>query len=222
MPVELIIFDCDGVIADSEILSANVLIDLLADLDIAITFDDVRRDFLGRSFPTVAQTIRTRFGTDLPVDFETSYRSELLQKFEQDLTLTPGFQDMLADLDIPVCVATSSSPPRVRRTLEILGLNHYFGAHVFTASQVAHGKPAPDLFLFAANRMLAAPARCVVVEDSDPGIAAGLAAGMKVAHYRGGSHLCDCPRSDLTVPCFDNWENFQQILSELENGTFDS
>ncbi|MBM3604757.1 MAG: HAD family hydrolase [Alphaproteobacteria bacterium] len=216
MQVDLIIFDCDGVIADSEILSAEVLIDQLAQVGIAVTLQDIRRDFLGRSFPTVVATIRQRFARNLPPEFEATYRARLLDRFETDLAPTPGIIDMLEALDRPVCVATSSSPPRVARTLQVLGLADRFGSHVFTASQVARGKPAPDLFLFAANQMNCPPARALVIEDSGPGLEAACAAGMPVLHYRGGIHLAGEP----PVPGadgFDDWAHFPEILSRIEN-----
>ncbi|MFN3711896.1 MAG: HAD family hydrolase [Alishewanella aestuarii] len=210
--MDLIIFDCDGVIADSEILSAEVLIDQLAALDIAITFDDVRRDFLGRSFPTVAGLIRARFARELPADFEGSYRARLLDRFGTGLRETPGFSQMLAGLGArPVCVATSSSPPRVARTLSLLGLDGRFGAHVFTASQVARGKPAPDLFLFAATQMGTPPDRALVIEDSAPGLAAARAAGMAHLHYAGGAHLRGQP-APAGVTSFDDWSRFAALL----------
>lgn len=215
MGIGLIIFDCDGVIADSEVLSARVLIDQLAKIGIPITIEDVRRDFLGRSFPTVAATIRDRFARPLPDGFEAAYRARLLTRFQTDLAATPGFADMLRGLRLPFCVATSSSPPRVARTLQILGLADDFGAHVFTASQVEHGKPAPDLFLFAARQMGARPENCLVIEDSAPGIQAGMSAGMAVLSYRGGAHLRDLPRPRLPVDSFDNWAEFPQFLDRI-------
>lgn len=214
----LVIFDCDGVIADSEILSAMVLIDQLDELGIGITAEDVRRDFLGRSFPTVAGLIRERFGSPLPADFEASYRSRLLDRFETELHETPGFSAMLAGLAVPVCVATSSSPQRVARSLDLLGLTERFGGDVFTASQVARGKPAPDLFLFAAARMGVPPDRALVVEDSPPGLAAAFAAGMRVLHYRGGAHLRGLPAGTGDVASFDNWAEFPQFLTDCQQG----
>ncbi|MFN3279183.1 MAG: HAD family hydrolase [Paracoccus hibiscisoli] len=212
MRVDLIIFDCDGVIADSEVLSAEVLIDQLARLDITVTAADVRRDFLGRSFPTVAATIRDRFAVTLPADFEATYRARLLARFETGLRATPGFAAMLEAVTLPVCVATSSSPPRVARTLAILGLTDRFGAHVFTASQVARGKPAPDLFLFAARQMGVDPARALVIEDSQPGLEAARAAGMRVLHYTGGAHL-----ADLTAPeALVDWSDFPARLARMQ------
>lgn len=213
--MDLIIFDCDGVIADSEILSAEVLIAQLAEMDIAITAEDVRRDFLGRSFPTVAATIRDRFARDLPVDFEASYRARLLERFGTGLRETPGFSEMLAGLGgRRICVATSSSPPRVARTLALLGLDGRFGAHVFTASQVARGKPAPDLFLYAAAQMGTPPARALVIEDSAPGLAAARAAGMAVLHYAGGAHLRG-QAAPAGVTSFDDWSRFPALLEAV-------
>ncbi|QDA35999.1 HAD family hydrolase [Paracoccus liaowanqingii] len=215
MRVDLIIFDCDGVIADSEILSAEVLIDQLAGLGIALTLDDVRRDFLGRSFPTVAAHIRDRLARVLPEDFEARYRARLLDRFATDLAPTLGIVELLAALDRPVCVATSSSPPRVARTLEVLGLSTRFGPHVFTASQVAQGKPAPDLFLFAAAQMGAEPSHALVIEDSAPGLAAARAAGMRVLHYAGGAHLAGQPAPE-GHDSFADWRDFPALLARIE------
>lgn len=214
MPADLIIFDCDGVIADSELLSARVLIEQLALVGIAVTPEDVRRDFLGRSFPTVASTLRSRFAHPLPDDFETTYRARLLELFDTTLRPTPGFAPMLEALRLPCCVATSSSPPRVARTLEVLGLTGRFGPRVFTASQVARGKPAPDLFLFAARQMGVAPERALVIEDSLPGLEGARAAGMAVLHYRGGAHLAGQPPLQ-DAPGFDHWSEFPQILARM-------
>ena len=177
MPFDLVIFDCDGVLVDSEVLSADALIALLAPLGIAIDRAHVRRHFTGRSFPTVAASLRARTGAALPADFEDRYRATLLSRFDTDLRPMPGIVDALDRIDGRRCVATSSSPARVARALAVTGLAQRFGAHVFTASEVARGKPFPDLFLHAARTMGAAPARTLVVEDSGPGIAAGLAAG---------------------------------------------
>lgn len=220
MPVKLIIFDCDGVIADSEVLSASVLIDQLAGLGINVTPADVRRDFLGRSFPTVAQTIRQRFGQPLPDSFEADYRARLLDRFAAELRPTPGVLAVLDALHVPACIATSSSPQRVGRTLEVLGLTDRFAGCVFTASQVRHGKPAPDLFLLVAERMGCAPADTLVIEDSAPGIAAAQAAGMRILHYAGGAHLRDTDPMVLpdAVRSFDNWGDFSQLLIDLQEG----
>ena len=217
--VDLIIFDCDGVLVDSEILSADVLIALLAPLGIAIDRAHVRAHFLGRSFPTVAAGLRKTAGVPLPDDFEATYRAALLQRFEIELHPTPGVVSMLADLRLPVCVATSSSPQRVARALAITGLAKRFGRHVFTASEVARGKPFPDIFLHAARQMHADPHATLVVEDSPPGLSAAQAAGMAVLAYTGGSHLTGRPfEGPPGVTAFDNWTDFPHLLSSLATG----
>lgn len=210
---DLVIFDCDGVLVDSEPISSAVLIDELSRLGVSITGDYVRDHCLGRSFPTVAKTIRETFAAPLPEDFEQRYRSSLLARFETELRPTPGIAALLARLKARRCVATSSSPPRVARSLELTELGPFFGADVFTASQVARGKPAPDLFLFAAERMGARPDRTLVIEDSRPGVEAALAAGMMVLVYTGGGHLRGQPPAlPPGVGSFDNWRDFPQVL----------
>lgn len=213
---DLIIFDCDGVLIDSEIISAETLIVLVAEFGVVFDLSYVRRHFLGRSFPTVAETIRREFDVTLPVGFEAAYRSALLDKFRTGLRSTPGIESVLSTLSIPFCVATSSSPERACMSLEVVDLAKYFGENVFTASEVANGKPAPDLFLHAAGVFGADPARCLVVEDSLPGLEAACAAGMEVWHYVGGSHL-SAPADDAAISThpglvFDSWSNFSDMM----------
>jgi len=206
--ISLVIFDCDGVLIDSEVISARVLVEEAARDGVALTPAYVRDHFLGRSFPTVAAIIRERFATALPADFEHRYRSRLLARFETDLRLTPGILELIARLRVPFCLATSSSPPRLARSLAITGLDRVF-AHRFTASEVARGKPAPDLFLHAAARMGAMPGRCLVIEDSRPGVLAAQAAGMRVGLYAGASHMRGAGLPpDPAVPAFDDWAAF--------------
>ncbi len=188
---DLIIFDCDGVLIDSEIISAQMLIDELAVLGVQIDLTYVARHFLGRSYPTVMETIRREFNLILPPEFEELYRARLLAKFEQDLKIMPHVADVLAQLQLPFCIATSSSPMRAAKSLAMVGLGHLAGPRLFTSTMVARGKPAPDLFLHAAAQMGADPARCLVIEDSLTGVRAALAAGMPVWRFTGGSHLKD-------------------------------
>ncbi len=205
---ELVIFDCDGVLVDSETISVSVLIAGLAECGIAVDPDYVHEHFLGRSFPTVAAAIRDSWGVTLPSAFEDNYRSRLLERFETELRTTPGVEDMLGRLRCRSCVATSSSPARVHRTLALTGLARWFGQRVFTASEVAHGKPAPDLFLYAARRMGTAPGRVLVIEDSLPGVTAALSAGMQVMVYAGGSHMNGHGTAPGGPPVFDSWRDF--------------
>lgn len=190
MSFDLVIFDCDGVLIDSEIISARMLVTELAKLGVSIDLDYVAKHFLGRSYPTVMNQIRDEFGLNLPPEFEDAYRHRLLAAFETDLRIMPHVKAVLARLDLPYCVATSSSPRRAETSLRLVGLEALTGAALFTSTMVAQGKPAPDLFLHAMSAMGASdPARCLVIEDSLNGIRAARAAAMQVWRFTGGSHL---------------------------------
>ncbi|MGL4236142.1 HAD family hydrolase [Tabrizicola sp.] len=186
---DLVIFDCDGVLIDSEIISARMLVAELARLGLAIDLSYVERHFLGRSYPVVMDTIRREYGLDLPADFEARYRENLLAVFHKELKVVPHVRDVLEAMGVPFCVATSSSPRRAEISLGLAGLSALVEGRVYTSTMVARGKPEPDLFLFAANAMGARPERTLVIEDSLTGIRAGLAAGMTVWRFVGASHL---------------------------------
>jgi len=213
---DLIILDCDGVLIDSEVISARILLAQLASVGVAVTIHDFRSRFLGRSWPKVVAEVRETSGVDLPEGFEAAYRSKLLEAFESELAPMPGILEALDGIAAPTCVATSSSPPRARRSLELTGLFGRFENRVFTASEVANGKPAPDLFLHAAGRMGAEPSRCLVVEDSLPGLRAARAAGMTAWHFTGGSHFAGLVPDDagLAHRAFDRWCGFLPMLEE--------
>lgn len=213
---KLIIFDCDGVLIDSEVISGKVLIGLLADLGVELDFAYVQKNFIGRSFQKVAAEIGDSFGLKLPQNFEAEYRAKLLKAFDTDLMPTNGIEQILKQLSLKSCVATSSSPERVTHSLRVTQLATYFSGNIFTASQVKNGKPAPDLFLFAAKNMGIDPKNCLVIEDSAPGVEAALNANMPVWHYAGGSHLKDMQlalkpniKPDFT---FSNWQELAQLL----------
>lgn len=220
MPIEAILFDCDGVLIDSETISANVLIAALGEHGVHVDLDHCYNHFTGRSFPTVAKGIREHFSVALPQTFEQTYRSRLLDAFGESLKPTHGVTDLLSSLTLPICVATSSSPRRAARSLALAGLDHFFGSLLFTASQVENGKPAPDLFLFAADQLGVTPANCLVIEDSLPGVRAGLAAEMHVLRYTGGSHLKGRRVESIEqVPVFDDWAQLHDLMPELAAGT---
>ena len=187
--ISLIIFDCDGVLIDSEIISATVLVEQLHREGIAADLPFVFENCLGRSFPAVVENLTQFGGRPLSADFENRYRTALLQCFERDLRPMPGITAILDSLSVPYCVATGSAAERATRSIAIAGLSDHVGDRLFTASMVEHGKPAPDLFLLAARRMKAAPAECLVVEDSDLGVQAARAAGMQVWRFNGGGHF---------------------------------
>ena len=216
---DLVIFDCDGVLIDSEIISAQMLVEALAGFGVQIDLPYVARHFLGRSYPTVMAQIRTEFGLDLPPAFEDQYRARLMAAFEAGLRVMPGVKAVLETLGLPWCVATSSSPKRALRSLQIAGLADLVGDGLYTATMVARGKPAPDLFLHVAGDRGVDPARCLVIEDSLNGVRAGLAAGMVVWRFTGGSHLAghglDAPedaRADLNFASFAGFFDLSPAL----------
>jgi HAD superfamily hydrolase (TIGR01509 family) len=217
--VDLVIFDCDGVLIDSEIISARMLISELSALGVAIDLDYVVRHFLGRSYPTVMQVIRTDFGVDLPPEFEEQYRTRLLAAFADGLRVMPGVRRVLERMGVPWCVATSSSPRRAAFSLGVTGLADLVGDRLNTAADVKNGKPAPDLFLHAAGRMGADARRCLVIEDSLNGIRAARAAGMAVWRFTGGSHLAgrhdDAKGTDRPDLTFASFAEFYQIAPHL-------
>ena len=221
--IDLVIFDCDGVLIDSEIISAQMLVAELAGLGVAIDLPYVARHFLGRSYPTVMKVIRAEFGVELSEAFEEQYRQRLLAAFEARLAVMPGAAAVLAGMGRPWWVATSSSQARAERSMAIAGLAGLVGGRLFTAGMVANGKPAPDLFLLAAARMGAEPSRCLVVEDSLNGIRAAHAAGMRVWRFTGGSHmgpdLEDEPEDARPELRFASFAGFFQIDCRLGGKT---
>jgi HAD superfamily hydrolase (TIGR01509 family) len=187
-PFDLVIFDCDGVLVDSETISASTLADNLTRIGFPIDRDYVNEHYLGRSFEVIKADYARRTGRQLRQDFADAWYRDLFAAFRRHLEPIPGAADVLARLTIPKCVASSSAPARLALSLTVTGLAPLCGADVFDASMVSRGKPAPDLFLYCANRMGAAPARTLVVEDSITGIAAAVAAGMTAWAFVGGSH----------------------------------
>jgi HAD superfamily hydrolase (TIGR01509 family) len=185
---DLVIFDCDGVLVDSEMISASTLAENLTRIGFPVDLDYVNRHYLGRSFEVIDGDHRRRTGRPLPKGFADLWYGELFAAFRRDLRPIAGAADVLRRLAIPKCVASSSAPARLMLSLEVSGLAELCGAHVFDASMVSRGKPAPDLFLFCAERMGAVPTRTLVVEDSTTGIAAAVAAGMTAWAFVGGSH----------------------------------
>lgn len=186
-PPALVIFDCDGVLVDSEPLSCAVLAQALQQQGLQADADYVKQHFLGRSLAAVREHARSH-GVALTEDFESRLNTDLLGRFGTELRPIQGAAALLEALQAQVCVASSSHLARVRLSLQVTGLARYFGEHVYTAEMVARGKPAPDLFLFAARRMQVAPADCLVLEDSPSGVQAARAAGMAVWGFTGGGH----------------------------------
>lgn len=187
-PFDLVIFDCDGVLVDSEALACVVHADVLTQHGYAITADEVHARFLGRSAREARLEVERELGRALPDTYVEHLRSTIDRVFDASLKPVAHIADALSGLSQRVCVASSGTPTRIRRSLGTAGLLELFAPHLFSAMQVERGKPAPDLFLFAAAQMDTPPARCVVIEDSVPGVTAARAAEMTVIGFTGGSH----------------------------------
>ena len=188
MDAALVIFDCDGVLVDSELIACRVVAETLTDAGYPIAAGDIL-DFVGKSSRDLQARLAARFGRKLPADFDAALAPRLRAAFAAELVAMPGVDALLAGLaSTPRCVASSSSLERIRHSLDGTGLIRHFGDHLFSAAMVARGKPAPDLFLHAAAAMGTPAARCVVIEDSVPGIEAAVAAGMIPIGFTGGAH----------------------------------
>ena len=181
--IDLILFDLDGVLVDSEPISTRVLMAMLATVGLPMSAEATERQFMGRSRTESVVWIEQQIGRAVPENFLDHWQQQVFEAFRRDLKPVPGIESALDQLALPSCVASGSDPARIQLSLELAGLLPRFAGRVFSATQVARGKPAPDLFLFAAASLGAAPERCVVVEDSLPGVQAGVAAGMAVLGY---------------------------------------
>jgi HAD superfamily hydrolase (TIGR01509 family) len=182
-PYDLVIFDNDGVLVDSETLANTILAGLLTEHGLPCTFADSVRDFLGGTLARVHASYEARTGRRLPGEFDSWYYERLFAGFRDGLQAVPGVIAVLDALDVtgtPYCVASSGSHERIRLAHARAGLGGRFAGRVFSAEDVTHGKPAPDLFLHAADSLGVKPARCAVIEDSPLGVEAAKAAGMMV------------------------------------------
>ena len=185
---DLIIFDCDGVLVDSEVLSCNCLCEALAHHGIELSVNNAIELFVGRSMVALHEHYRA-LGKHLPDEFSIELKGSVREAFTRALLPIDGIAAVLDGLRAPVCVASSSDLDRLCFSLEVTGLSRYFGGdRIYSSQMVKHGKPAPDLFLHAASAMQADPRRTLVIEDSVSGVKAAKAAGMTVWGFTGGSH----------------------------------
>jgi HAD superfamily hydrolase (TIGR01509 family) len=179
----LVIFDCDGVLVDSEPISNRLLAERLTAVGLPTSVEDSMRDYMGRSWASCTAIIEGKLGRGLPPGFAAGYHAAVFAAFERELRPVAGIEAVLDGLPAPCCVASSGSHERIRKALGVTGLLARFKGRIFSATDVEHGKPAPDLFLHAAALMGVSPGECVVVEDSPAGVQAGRAAGMTVLGY---------------------------------------
>lgn len=188
---EAIIFDCDGVLVDSEVIAIAVEREHLSAWGLVYDNEEYLSRFVGlhnRDYHAALRQDAHDRRIDLPEDFPAIIQAAIWARFEVELSAIDGALDLATNFDGPVAVASSSEQDKLHRKLELTGLAPAFGAHVYSADLVANGKPAPDLFLYAAKKLNTPPARCLVIEDSENGVRAGCAAGMMVVGFTGGAH----------------------------------
>ena len=219
MPVDLVIFDCDGVLVDSEVISCRVHATVLTRNGYPITTEQVHDRFLGRSLRDSSLEVEAEIGRSLPDDFDVQVKRELFNAFTATLQAMPHIDDALTAITQAVCVASSGPPDKIRHSLTHVALYDRFSPNIYSAVQVERGKPEPDLFLFAAERMGVSPARCLVIEDSIPGVTGARAAGMTVLGFHGGSHCgvgyCNRLRKAGASVTFDDMRQLPGLIAQI-------
>jgi len=176
---ELVIFDCDGVLVDSETITNQVLVDCINEFGTNLSVEDALELFRGGALADCIAYVKSEYGITLPDEFASNFRRRMKLAFEKDLKAVDGIKELLENIQQPVCVASNGPLEKMDTTLKVTGLKKYFGDNVYSAYQIDKWKPEPDLFLFAASKMGVSPEKAVVVEDSPRGIEAARRAGMK-------------------------------------------
>ena len=190
MSFAAIIFDFDGVIADSEVRANQSLAESLTAAGMPATYDECLRDYYGHNWQETQRRIEARFGRPLPADFREQHRERARGRFMEGFDAVPGAADFLATLGpLPRAIASSSRAEYIDWALELFGLGHHFGDHVYSADGWDRGKPFPDIYLAAAKGLSVDPALCLAIEDSPTGAQAALAAGMTVVGFCGAGHI---------------------------------
>ncbi len=181
--ITLVIFDCDGVLVDSEPTSNRILAEVLTEAGLPYSTEESMRDFMGRAWEDSLADIEQKLGGPVPEKFTADFRARRDAAFEEGIEAIPGIRDAIERIELDRCVASSGLPEKIRLTLGLTGLLDLFEDRIFSAAMVERGKPAPDLFLHAAAAMGHEPVRCAVVEDTTVGIEAARAAGMRALGY---------------------------------------
>ena len=204
-----IIFDLDGTLVDSEGLCNQAFLDLLPELDDSV--DTLMQRYRGKKLAIIFTDLESRLGRKLPDNFESQYRKQVADMFSRELKATPGTQAMLKSLPYASCIASSGPLPKIRQALTVSGLATYFEDRLFSSYDINSWKPEPGLFLHAARKMGFQANQCVVIEDSQVGVEAALAAGMQVLLYAPGNH----EKAQVACQSFDDMEKLPVILAQM-------
>ena len=221
--VGALIFDFDGVIADSEAIANTVLAETVTDLGHSTTLDQALARYSGRRWDEAVAEIEAAIGKPLPSDFSGQLKLATLDRFRTDLKEVSGATNFIRRFShIPRCIASSSSMDRLQLCLSVLALEAEFGSHVYSADMVARGKPYPDIFLFAAGKLGTRPEECLVIEDSVGGIGAAVAAGMAVVGLCAASHIRDGHdlrlRDAGAVHLAHSWSDVERVALQFFKG----
>ena len=217
---QAIVFDCDGVLVDSEVIAVGIESTLLTAAGFPMTFDEVSSAFVGMSHNEVMGLLEAKFGRPVPVDLSDRIQAETLAAFPSELAAVAGIDAVISASVLPRCVASSSTVDRIALSLQLTNLDRHFASeHVYSAQMVERGKPEPDLFLHAARGLGIEPAACVVVEDSPHGVSAGVAAGMDAIGFTAGLHSTPALAQRLRdVGARRVAENAEQLGNMLADG----
>lgn len=182
---ELLIFDCDGVLVDSERVSNQVFLGMLAELGVQMSEAQLIQEYVGMTITDCLQLIAQRYSIEFPASFRGDLDQRSLEVYQQKLTAIPGVRQVIENLGMPFCLASNSTPDKIVLMLKLVGLYDFFQGRIFSATQVEKPKPAPDVYLLAASSQGVAPEHCLVIEDSPTGVRAAKSAGMTVLGYAG-------------------------------------
>jgi HAD superfamily hydrolase (TIGR01509 family) len=219
MAAGLAIFDCDGVLVDSDRIALRIQAERITALGLPTTYEDCVRDFLGLGMPGTLRILEERLGWPLPDCWAEELDAAVREAFRRELRPVAGIVTALDEIEPPTCVASSGSQEKMRLTLGLTGLRERFAGRIFSADEVERGKPAPDLFTFAAEQMGTAPEHCVVVEDSPFGAAAARAAGMACVGYAPEGDGEALAREGATV--FTSMSEIPGLIARSSSGPVD-
>jgi HAD superfamily hydrolase (TIGR01509 family) len=194
-----VIFDCDGVLVDSEVLGIKILLAMTAEYGVRVELEQAVKDLSGRRLKEAIQMLQTQAQADFPADLEQQFRAKSYEIFEREVLPVEGIREVLEALPVPYCVASSGPVEKICLNLTITGLIPYFEQRIFSAYEINSWKPDPGIFLHAARQMGFTPDECVVIEDSLAGIQAAKAGGFKVFGYANGHNARDLEEAGATV-----------------------
>lgn len=215
--IKAVIFDCDGVLVDSEIIASRIAVEMLKPFGFEMGVHEYARKFAGKIEDDSLHIIKTEYGIDLPEGFLSQLKLKIEYALDNDLEAIKGASDVISTIQQPKAVVSNSRLVRVIHSLKLAGLEQYFGKNLFAAEMVAKPKPDPSIYLLAASKLEIDPANCLVIEDSISGATAAVGAGMNVIGFLGGSHISEGHDVQLQkCGVFTTVENMEDLKEKLQ------